>query len=340
MAESGLSIAFTELKQETGYFLGHGRGGSAFADWAARTPDPTTEVEIIVQSGVRQVYYPPALSAEIAGYEWSFLRPSTTLPLGATGTDGVISGNEFDSATYTDWTAQGITTDDIVYVTAPAASVGTYSIQSVAAGAITLTESPGDATGLTFNIRRSTANYALPDDFSRLIGNLHYGADTYRAAIQVVSVGALLEMRARNDRVDYPFYAAVRSKSSDRTTGQRSEILFWPALSASAAGSSLCYAYEAYSGKLSASYPYPLGGMYLAELYIESCLAIAEQRIHGEAGLHSEKFKVMLIDAISRDRKKGAQIYGQMGHVEPIYERIRHGDTGGTYPITYRGAYL
>jgi len=338
MAESGLSIAFAELKAEVGHFLGHGRGGVAFADWEARTPDPTTEVEALVQSGVRQVYYPPALSAEIAGYEWSFLRPSTTLPIGASGTDGSIVGDQFDSATYADWTAQGITTDDTVYVTAPAASVGTYTIDSVAAGAITLTESPGDATDLTFNIRRGTANYALPDDFSRLIGSLHYGPDTYRAAIKVVSSEALLEMRARDDRTDYPFYAASRSKSSDRTTGQRSEILFWPALSASAAGSSLYYAYEAYSGKLSDTYPYPLGGMYLAELYIESCLAIAEQRIHGEAGLHSEKFKALLVDAIARDRKKGAQIYGQMGHQEPAYERIRHGDTGGTYPITYNGA--
>ena len=32
-----------------------------------------------MQSGVRRVYHPPALSPEIAGYEWSFLKKETTL---------------------------------------------------------------------------------------------------------------------------------------------------------------------------------------------------------------------------------------------------------------------
>lgn len=263
MAESSLSIGFPELKQEVGHFLGHGRGGVAFADWEARTPDPTDEVEAIVQSGVRRVYYPPAVSENSNGYEWSFLRPTTTL--------AIVAGD-------------------------------------------------GD--------------YDLPDDYHRLVGDLHYPADECRSAIVQVRLGALLEMRAREDRSDYPAYVAIRSKASDRDTGQRSEALFWPEPNVD---KTLSYSYEAYSGALSDAAPYPLGGMYLAELYIESCLAVAEQRLNNEVGLHTQAYQALLVDAIARDRKKGAKLFGQMGHREPTQKRIRHGDTGGTYPLTYGG---
>lgn len=37
------------------------------------------EVDRHVQSGVRQFYYPPTAQGIEAGYEWSFLRPSTTI---------------------------------------------------------------------------------------------------------------------------------------------------------------------------------------------------------------------------------------------------------------------
>jgi len=259
MAESSLSVGLPELKQEVGYFLGHGRGGVAFADWAARTPDPTDEVEAIVQAGIRRVYYPPGSN----GYEWSFLRPTATL--------AIIAG---------------------------------------------------------------TGDYDLPDSYHRLIGDLHYPADENRNAIVIVSLGTILEMRARDDRSDYPAYAAIRSKAFDATTGQRSEILFWPKPSAD---KTLTYSFEAYSGKLTDAAPYPLGGMYLAELYIESCLAVAEQRMNNEAGLHTAAYQTLLVDAIARDKKKSARYFGQMGHYEQAYEPVRHGDTGGTYPLTYGG---
>jgi hypothetical protein len=336
MAESGLSIGFTELKQEVGSSLGHGRGGVSFADWTARTPDPTTEVEALVQSGVRRVYYPLGIPG-IVGHEWSWLRPSTTLLLGASGTDGTITGDQFDSATYTDWTTQGITTADQVHVTAPTAAIGTYDIASVAAGAITLTTSPGDATSLTFAVKRSPANYDLPDSFGRLIGELHFAPDDNYASIQTIPLDTLLEMRSREDREDVPLYCAVRPKAEDRTTGQRWEILFWPRLDTSY---TLYYTFEAYSGALSASYPYPLGGMSLAELYIESCLAVAEQRINDEAGLHTQAYQALLIDAVERDRKRSPKLYGYMGHSEDAIERRRHGDTGGVYPLTYKGSLL
>lgn len=260
MAESGLSLGFSELRQAIGFFLGYGR---TIADWGTAE---AALIGVMVQAGVRRVYYPPAINESTLAHEWSFLKPTATL---------------------------AIVADD------------------------------GD--------------YDLPDDFGSLSGELHYPAEENRVSIARIALGRILELRSRNDKNDAPVYAAIRYKESDGSGGQRQEILFWPEPSDDW---TLSYSYEAYSGELSDTYPYPLGGMQLAELYTESCLAVAEQRVNNEAGLHTQLFQALLVDAIARDGKRGAKIFGQMGHTELPYERIRHGDTGGTYPVTYDGGDL
>jgi hypothetical protein len=180
----------------------------------------------------------------------------------------------------------------------------------------------------TLAIVTDDGDYDLPDDFGRLIGDLHFAAEKNRISITRISVGRLLELRSRNDRNDAPIYAAVRYKESDGSGGQRQEILFWPEPSEDW---TLSYEFEAYSGELSDAAPYPLGGMQLAELYTESCLAVAEQHVNNEVGLHTQAYQALLTDAIARDKKRGAKIFGQMGHVEPYRGRIRRGVAGVTY---------
>jgi len=257
MAESTLSIDYSTLKQEVGFFLGYGRTEGSWSVASA------AEIDQYVQSGVRRVYYPALAAQGISGYEWSFLRPSTTM---------------------------AVVADD------------------------------GD--------------YDLPDDFGRLIGQLHYAPDDQYQPVTIVPVGTILDLRVRDDRNDAPCFAATRFKSSDGSDGQRQEILFWPEPDDSY---TLYYKYEAYQGKLTASYPYPLGGMKMSELYLESCLAVAEQMGTNEVGLHAREYQLLLIDAIARDRKNDARYYGAMGQRETVDVRKRHGDTGGTYPITYNG---
>lgn len=330
MSESTLTIEWLALQAEVGFFLGYGR---TLANWSA---DQDAEVAICVQAGIRRVYFPPGTN----GYEWSFLRPTATLYLGASGTDGVLSSGTFDSATFSSWTTQGITTVDSVYITAPTANVATLEITSVAAGAITLTTLPDDATGLTFRIGRDPANYDLPDDFGQLRGKLHHAAESNYSPVELISLGSLLSMRSHTDQIGAPTFAAIRYKSSDGTTGQRQEILFWPRPDAYYL---LTYSYEAYSGELSDTYAYPLGGMHLSELYTESCLAVAEQRINNEAGIHTQLYEQLLTDAIARDRKRGARIYGQMGGGEDDERaKWRRGSKtyDGAYEITYKGNYL
>jgi len=338
MAESGLTLAWTELQQEVGFFLSHGR---TIANFSAAT---AAEVAAVVQSGVRRVYYPIGLPQELSGYEWSWLRPTATLYLGASGTDGSIVTDAFDSATFTDWVAQGVTSADTVNITAVGAgttTVADYAISSVLAGAITLTSlTAGDGTDLTFLVHRDPCNYTLPDDFGRLAGSLHYEADENRIKIDIIPLSDLLELRSRSNETDAPRYAAIRPRASDGSAGQKQEILFWPKTSAYYA---LSYSYEAYQGALADANPYPLGGMQMSELYLESCLSVAEQRMNDEAGLHTQLYQALLLDAVSRDMKKGAHSYGQMGHREhDEYGQGRRprGYTGGTYQITYNGNLL
>lgn len=256
MAESTLSIGAPELRQEIAFYMGYGRTSGS---WSV---SQLAEINAIMQSGVRRVYYPPAVVSGFEGYEWSFLRPTTTL---------------------------AIVADD--------------------------------------------GNYDLPDDFGRLVGPFHYPVDEYRAPIVIVSVAKLLGMRAWSDVNDAPKYASIRYKSSTGVSGQRQEALFYPEPNASW---TLSYEYEAYSGQLTDSYPYPLGGMQMAELYMESCLAVAESRIHDEIGPHAQQYQQLLVAMIARDRKRGPQIYGQMGHHEPEVVDFKRGYTGSTYPITYK----
>lgn len=80
MAESSLSIGLSELQGEVGGYLGCGRDSTS---WST---DQASLIDSIIQSGIRRVYYPPALDGKERGHEWSFLRPTTTLTLVA-GTD-------------------------------------------------------------------------------------------------------------------------------------------------------------------------------------------------------------------------------------------------------------
>ena len=73
MAESALSISYSDLLVEIGVFLGYS------PDTTARSPVQTAEVDRYVQAGVRQFYYPPAVQGVEAGYTWSFLSPNASI---------------------------------------------------------------------------------------------------------------------------------------------------------------------------------------------------------------------------------------------------------------------
>jgi len=76
---TSLLLAYSDLCDEVSQFLGY--------DPDSLTTAQTAEVDKYVQAGVRNFYYPSAANGIEAGYEWSFMRPTTTLTTTAsTGT--------------------------------------------------------------------------------------------------------------------------------------------------------------------------------------------------------------------------------------------------------------
>jgi len=62
--------------------------------------------------------------------------------------DGIISGDTFDSPSVADWAVLGITTNDVVIFTTDSNRI--FKIKSIAAGNLTLEQSPGDQTDVSF----------------------------------------------------------------------------------------------------------------------------------------------------------------------------------------------
>lgn len=85
----------------------------------------------------------------------------------AEGTDGVVSGTSFDSATYTDWSTLDMDTYSYVLVIASgggAITADTYTISNIAAGNLTLGSAPGDGTAAVFSIERAPKIFDPADD--------------------------------------------------------------------------------------------------------------------------------------------------------------------------------
>lgn len=80
MADSTLSLTYTSLLDAVCYFL----YGEAYADCDTGEKAKADEV---VNNGYRQFVYPPVVDGVPPGYEWSFLRPTTTLDTTADDAD-------------------------------------------------------------------------------------------------------------------------------------------------------------------------------------------------------------------------------------------------------------
>jgi hypothetical protein len=175
--------------------------------------------------------------------------------------------------------------------------------------------------------------YDAPDDFGRLVGDLFFPEASGYSSVPVVAEARILALRQGTDATARPYVAASRAKAYDRTTGQRWEILVHPTPDKTY---TLTYRYEAYTGKLTAAQPYPLGGMKHSDAIIESCLAVAEQRADNERGLHWEAFVRALSAAVQRDRRMGAAYFGNMGNRDNAQVLPRR-QWGSSYPIVING---
>jgi hypothetical protein len=322
VAESTLSISFDDLKAKVGHFIGYGSNGD---NWTESQAD---EIIQHVQSGVRQFYYPPAAEGIEAGYDWSFLQPTTTITtIGTydTGTLEVASGTcTLTGGTWPSWAASGTLTIDSTV----------YSITSRDSDTVLTVVGDDVAAGESDWSLKHSGIQDLPDDVGRVMGDFFYEPDVYNRSIVLVSEARLQSYLQQSADTDKPQYAAVRYKSDSptATVGQRMEVLWWPIPSSAY---TLTYRYEAYTGELSNDVKYPLGGMRYSELVLESCLAIAEQRENDERGIHWDSFLRLLRAGIEYDRKQGARYFGHMG--SEYDSTLTREQCQSSYDITYKG---
>lgn len=73
MAESELSISYDDLLSAVGSFLGYP------IDPDLQSDTQRAEVDLYIQSGIRQFYFPPAVEGVESAFEWSFLTPTATI---------------------------------------------------------------------------------------------------------------------------------------------------------------------------------------------------------------------------------------------------------------------
>ena len=221
-----LALGYTDFFKAVARFLGYDAGNLS--------DDQREEVDLCVQSGVRNFYFPVQLN----GSDWSFL------------------------------TLEG-----------------------------------------SLSLEKGCASYLLPDGMGNLSGQIFYDASEHRRGIVVVPYGDI-EMMRRNPATGAPRFAAVVSTNRIGGKGQLKMLHVYPAPDKAY---TLSFRAQADTGRIGEDRPYPLGGHAFSETVLESCLAVAEQRVNDEAGLHTQNFNALIEAAINRDCRSGAQMFGQMG---------------------------
>ena len=288
-ASSVLTISYLELLEEVGDHLGIGRSAGS---WSATE---STRVNSIIQSGLRQVYYAWDVRRN-ASYQWSWMRPEATIITTAaydTGTIEIASGVvTLTAGTFpASWSAEGE-----VHVSGSIYSVDTYDgATQVTLDDLTVTV----AAGATYSLVRPS--YDLPEGFDGSFdGDLHYktGDNTLWSPIRFIAPTVLRTKKQVYNGADRPLFAAIQPKTHDATVGQRWQITFFPVPNA------VWTFYGRYKIRplnLDGTNLYPLGGSAMAEVFLESCLAVAEKRWVEDTKIHQEEFQRLLLQAIDHD---------------------------------------
>jgi len=290
-ADETLTVTYETLRREIGRFLGHGHDPE---DWEA-DGEVAADVGDILRSGVRRVLTPPPLPREKRSHEWSFLRPvasfTTTAPY-TTGTVEIVDGvATITGGSWPSWATQGTLTIE----------GGTYAVASVNGADLTLTDLTVDAdAGTTFSLDRIA--YDMPSDFAMVDGPLIYavGQSILQREVDRISEYQLLNRLHSDVTNGYPQVFAVRPKPIDMTAVTAYEMLVCPPADGAY---TLRYHYRVAISPLDATNTTPPGGDAHGELYLEACLAAAEQKFHDGAGLHSARFMECLIASVYHDRR-------------------------------------
>lgn len=285
MAESTLSATRTELLEGVAFFLGYGRSATqANAEKAATITD-------CVKRGIRRV---------CVAYDWSWLKADVVLTLWASqvATTGVtVTGAGTTTLTGTGTAFASTMVGKTITIT----SVGNRTITAVASSTSITVDSAVAAGSYTFSID-ADGSYRLPDLFAGTGGKATYTSPDYAAPLERVNIDAVRESLQIGNVFSRPTcYASRTVYPWSRATGERYELLVYPI---PGVDYDVEFPLRLNIDYLSSGSDYIPGGMQFSELFMTSCLSVAEIAVNDAAGVKTADFKDQLTQAIEFDRRR------------------------------------
>lgn len=159
----------------------------------------------------------------------------------------------------------------------------------------------------TLSVSADDYDIDLPDNFGWLIDTFHYDSDDVYSSLRMTSVGRIQELRTQSSSSGIPKEFAISVKTNDATTTARYEVLLYPT---PGSAYTLNYRYRVLRDALTSS-QYPLGGAIHRNTITEACLAAAESQMDDTAGLHEQKFQMLLADSIRVDKMNKPKFFGK-----------------------------
>lgn len=158
----------------------------------------------------------------------------------------------------------------------------------------------------SFTTAADQADYEMGPDFGGVIGSLYFDEDAGNAWGECRKVDVSLIQRYRGSATSiatgYPTQFAERRVSASGSQPQRWELLMWPTADAEYTLRGRMFVNP---NAIDENAQHPYGGVEHGETILESCLAVAEQRLTG-AGPHQQAFVERLKASIQRDQQASA----------------------------------
>ncbi len=188
------------------------------------------------------------------------------------------------------------------------------------------------------NLASAAKLVPLPDDFGGFEGSItiaQTGSSSFWP-VELTSIGRVYAQESQNPTTTgRPSLCCEEPvRGTGPTAGQRFQLHFWPTSDGSY---DLRFQYYLLADYLTGAAPYAYGGAAHIETILESCLAIAEERLDDAMGTHHQKFMERMAASISWDRKNKPQNLGYNADHSDGRAVWRDQRRTGLNGISYRG---
>ena len=326
MAESTLTLTYTDFAAETARFLGWDDDSS---NWST---SEAARLKKVVNSAYRKTLKPQPFPPSRTPHSWSFLRPIGHIDLWDSVTATVCTGTTVVTAASAIFHESMIGHSLVAVTSSTSYTITEYTSSTV----VTVDSSIASDSGGTFTITQD-GSYRFPDDFGGLIGRPTYDQDNWAPVQYGLIVTNEQRIRAylqgttvSNGR---PVYCAVRpiGASNTTTTGQRWDMTVYPHTEQDYVVS---IKYHRLVNKLDATTNiFPIGAADLGEAILQGCRAEADRTENDNQGHeHTEWLRLLQISVLADQARYSSQQLGEgAGTDDEVYLHRR------TSRVSYRG---